>query len=412
MSPTRRNLLLGLGAGAVGLAGLRILGPRALRVGPVRRLAELSAEARALVATALAGVALERVVDLHVHVAGLGGAGSGCWVNPRLSSPWRPLERLRFELYLGAAGVEEDEGADARYVARLAELVAAAPPGPRLLLFAFDLFVDEDGLEDRARSMFHVPDEYVCRLARADARFLAAASVHPFRPDALERLARARELGAVAVKWLPNVMGIDPLAPRCRPFYQALRALDLPLLVHTGEEKAVWVEGGQELGNPLRLRAALEEGVTVVALHAASLGSARDLDRAGEPRTASFALFERLLAEVGPGGTLYGEISALAQINREAAVLSALLEGRVPHARLLNGSDYPLVAIDPLTSLGRLARAGLLDPAERPALRELFLANPLLFDLVLKRRLRREGAEGRAAFAPEVFETARLFDKL
>ena len=38
--------------------------------------------------------------------------------------------------------------------------------------------------------------------------FAAAASVHPYRPDAVEALERAVEGGAVAVKWLTNGMGM------------------------------------------------------------------------------------------------------------------------------------------------------------------------------------------------------------
>jgi len=419
---TRRRVLGGLGAAGLGLVGLRYLVPRFLRPGPVRALADLAPETRALVDTALAGLDLAQVIDLHVHVAGLGGGGSGCWVNPRMRSHLRVLERVRFELYLGAGGVAEDERADEAYVERLVAQLDAGPPGLRLLLLAFDVCVRADGSEDLEASMFRVPDEHVCALARRDPRFLACASVHPYRKDALERLARARAAGAVAVKWLPNAMGIDPAEPRCAPFYAKLVELGLPLLVHTGEEKAVWVEGAQELGNPLRLRAPLAAGVTVVALHCASLGAARDLDGGGE-RTgfelSGFQLFRRLLDEHGASGRLFGEVSCTTQVNRAPEVLRALLL-EVPSARLLNGSDYPLVAIDPLTSLGRLVREGFLAHEERPALRELFEANPLLFDLVLKRRLgaaRTPGNESKPGpepvrFAPEVFETARLFAKL
>jgi mannonate dehydratase len=392
--------------------GLRWGLPRYLRVGPVRALSELAPATRALVARALEGLELARVVDLHVHVAGFGGGGSGCWVNPRLQSALHPLERLRFELYLGACGVHEDERADAEYVARLQAQLDAAPPGLRLLLLAFDVRVRADGSEDLDGSMFRVPDEHVLALARADPRFLACASVHPYRADALARLARAKAGGAVAVKWLPNAMGIDPAAPRCAPFYAKLAELGLPLLVHTGEEKAVWVEGAQELGNPLRLRAALAAGVTVVALHCASLGRARDLDDPLGVERSGFELFQRLWAEQGPGGRLLGELSALTQVNREPALLRTLLDWRAGHARLLNGSDYPLVAIDPLIDLARLARAELLADDEVPALRELSRANPLLFELVLKRRLRLAGGGGERRFAAEVFESARLFDTL
>lgn len=409
-APSRRTLLGLLGAGGLGVLGLRCFLPRHWRARPVRPISALSPEARALVEAAFAGLRRERLVDLHVHVAGLGGGGSGCWVNPRMLSHAHPVDRLRFELYLGAAGAAEDERADAQYVARLSELQAAANPQGKLLLLAFDAFVREDGREDLDASMLKVPDEYVLGLARAHPAFLACASVHPYRPDALERLDAARAGGAVAVKWLPNAMGIDPASPRCRHFYERLVELGLPLLVHTGEERAVWVEGTQELGNPLRLRAPLRTGVTVVALHCASLGEARDLDRSDGSARPAFELFLRLCSEREGEGRLFGEVSCVAQVNRDGEVLRELLARAELHPRLLNGSDYPLVAIDPLTSLALLERRGLLEPAERAPLREVFTANPLLFDLVLKRRLRLERPERR--FAPEVFESARLFDRV
>jgi mannonate dehydratase len=415
--PSRRALLALGGGGVAGLLALRLGAPWYLRPGPVRPVSALSDAAQALVHAALAGLDPARVVDVHVHVAGFGADGSGCWVNPRLASHLAPIERLRFELYLAGAGVREDERADAEYVARLRELQAGGIPG-RLLLYAFDVRVDAHGNEDLEHSMFRVPDAHVLRLAREHGGaggFLACASVHPYRADALARLERARDGGAVAVKWLPSAMGIDPADPICAAYYATLVELGLPLLVHTGEERAVWAEDAQELGNPLLLRRALEAGVTVVALHCASLGSARDLDRADGAPADAFGLFLRLLAEHGAhgtGGRLFGELGALTQINRDPDVLRTLLARTDLHPRLVNGSDYPLVAIDPLTSLGRLARAGLLDPDERPALREVFAANPLLFDLVLKRRLRVTDTATARRFGPEVFESARLFDKL
>jgi hypothetical protein len=38
-------------------------------------------------------------------------------------------------------------------------------------------------------------------------------------------------------------MGIDLANPKCGPFYDALVRLDLPLLVHMGEEQAVPARG-------------------------------------------------------------------------------------------------------------------------------------------------------------------------
>jgi len=410
--PSRRTLLGGLALGGGALVAARCALPGWLAARPVRGVEQLSAAARSLVARALAGLALTRVVDLHVHLAGLGDGGTGCWVNPRFRSQLHPVERLRFELYLAAGGAREDGAADAHYVERLLALVHASGRPLRLLLYAFDVRVRPDGEEDLEHSMFRVPDAYVLALAQAHPEFLACASVHPYRRDALARLEAAAAGGAVAVKWLPPAMGIDPAEPRLEAYYAKLAELGLVLLVHTGEERAVWSEDAGALANPLLLRAPLAAGVKVVALHCASLGSLPDLDDPARPPVPGFELFLRLLAEAGPSGRLFGELSALTQVNRDPALLATLLARPELHGRLLNGSDYPLVAIDPLTSLGRFVRAGLLAPEERAPLREVFEANPLLFDLVLKRCLRVAGPGGPLRFAPGVFETARLFDKL
>ena len=79
------------------------------------------------------------------------------------------------------------------------------------------------------------------------------------------------------------------------------------------------------------------------------------------------------------------------------------------HPRLVNGSDYPLPAIDLLISTRLLVHRGFVAPEERAPLEEIFEANALLYDLVLKRRLRAADGGGEASFAPVLFESARLF---
>ena len=74
--------------------------------------------------------------------------------------------------------------------------------------------------------------------------------------------------------------------------------------------------------------------------------------------------------------------------------------------RLLNGSDYPLPGIMPLYSPRQLADGGLLDTADVAPLGALRGHNALLFDFVLKRRLRAGGRRLAAA----VFETRRFFE--
>jgi mannonate dehydratase len=392
----RRVVLGGLGLGLLGTAA--VLGWRRL-VHPPRRGGPLPAGARALVEESLQGLDPARLIDAHVHVVGLGTGGSGCWVHPAMRSPLHPLRHARFLFYMGAAGITREDDADQVYVERLRGWVAGA--GGRAVLLAFDQVYREDGQADRQASEFHTPDAWVLQLvARHPDLFLPGISVHPYRPDALDALEAGAAAGAVLMKWLPNAQRMDPASPRCDPFYRRLAELRLPLLVHAGEEQAVESGQAQRLGNPLRLRRALDQGVTVWVAHCATLGDAEDLDAPGHPPRPAFHLFLRLMREERYRDRLFGEISAVTQRNRTRWLPELLAAGDI-HDRLVNGSDHPLPAIDPLISLGRLERLGLLDPRDRSGLGEIFEHNPLLFDRVLKRRLRHRGrAFPDAAFMP------------
>jgi mannonate dehydratase len=306
------------------------------------------------------------------------------------------------------AGCVNPQAVDRSYVERLLGLVEAFPSGARCLLLAFDYHHDADGHAVPARSSFHVPDQYAAAVAqRFPHRFEWAASIHPYRRDAVDALAAARSRGARAVKWLPNSMGIDPASPRCDAFYAALARAGMPLLTHAGHEGTVDSWGsGQDLGNPLRLRRALDQGVRVIVAHCASFGNGVDLDAGPNgPRVGNFALFARLMEDPRYARLLHGDISALVQRNRAPVALAALLTRDDWHGRLLWGSDYPLTGVMPLINVHGLADRGLLDPREVPVIVEIRRHNPILFDFVLKRRL----AAGGRRFASGVFETREYF---
>jgi mannonate dehydratase len=402
---TRRRLLF-LAGGAALYSGLRYGHARLAR--PAEPDGPLSAAARELIRTAWEGLKPERVLDAHVHVVGLGTGGSGCTVGARMQSPLHPADLFQFTIYLKAAGISDLARADEQYVERLEALVRAQTPHGRLLLLAFDKAHDEAGRPLDDATAFHTPNAYVTALAkRAPDCFVPCASVHPYRPDAVEALEEAVEAGAVAVKWLPNAMNIDPSSPRCDAFYDALVRLRVPLLTHAGEERAVHAEEAQRLGNPLHLRRPLARGVTVVVAHCASLGQNPDLDApAPHPWVDNFELFRRLMEEPQWNGKLFGEVSALPQFNRLGKPLDTVLSDEALQARCINGSDYPLPAINALMQTRALVDAGYLTEAERAALNEIDRHDPLLFDFVLKRTLKKGGkrlADAVFMVRPEVF---------
>ncbi|HET9711125.1 MAG TPA: amidohydrolase family protein, partial [Pyrinomonadaceae bacterium] len=324
----------------------------------------------------------------HVHVAGLGVGGTNTFVNRKMRTWRHPFHRLKFKVYMSSAGAVDEDKADTQVVDRLVRLVGHIRGHGKHRLLAFDKHYRRDGSVNLEKTEFYVPNEYVFELTqRHPELFIPNISVNPYRPDAITELERWARRGARVVKWLPNAMGIDPSDPKCDPFYQKMKELDLILLSHGGEEKAVEAEEDQKLGNPLLLRRALDHGVKVIVAHCAGLGTNEDLDSKDREQRDNFDLFLRLMDEKRYEGLVFGEISAMTQFNRSEK-LQTILEREDLHERIVNGSDYPLPAVNILIRTRPLVKQGYLTTSEGKSLKEIYDYNPLLFDFVLKRSLK------------------------
>jgi len=360
-----------------------------------------SGAARKLIEEAYQAIDPTRLVDFHVHVIAIGSSVKEAFVHPKMRSGVN-LERLKFLIYASAADIKNFDHADDEYVARLVRLCQSAKRRGKYRILAFDKHHRPDGSVDLAKTNFYVPNRYVAELAQRHADiFLPVISVHPYRPDALSELEMWADAGVRYVKWLPNAMGIDPASAAVEPFYRKMKQRNMILLSHAGEEQAVEAAEDQRLGNPLRLRRPLDLGVRVVVAHAASLGSCDDLDSGAAKKTDCFALFLRLMDEPKYRGLVFGEISAMLQFNRMPVPFSTLLKRQDLHPRLVNGSDYPLPAINALIHTRSLANHGFISAEERRALNEIYDYNPLLFDFVLKRTVRHPATKQK--LAPSVF---------
>jgi uncharacterized protein len=183
-------------------------------------------------------------------------------------------------------------------------------------------------------------------------------------------------------------MGIDPSSERIVPFYERMRELHMVLLSHTGDEHALEVSGGQQLGNPLLLRRPLDLGLTVVALHCGATGDGEDLESPGRERVSNFDLFLRLLEDPRYDGRLFGETSTLTISRFLGRPLRVLLGRPDLHRRLVHGSDYPIPGINAAIRPSRLAKEGFIAKEEVAPLDEIYARNPLLFDFVVQRTVR------------------------
>ena len=404
---TRRRFFAATGVAALGFAGWRFWPDQGFSNDCASVELPPKLAQHALMTRIWQGIDPKRLWDCHVHLLGRGDNDSGAWINPRMDSLLHPFERLQKAFYLNAACVQDEPGMDAAFVQRLLLQHQAFARGSKLMLLAFDWHHDTHGQRVEERSPFHTPNEYAQRVARAyPDHFEWIASVHPYREDAVSALETAARGGARALKWLPAAQGMDPADARCDRFYETLARLKLPLLTHAGQELAV--DGGemQDYGNPLRLRRALDRGVRVIVAHCASLGDGIDLDRGPDgPPVSNFKLFTRLMQEPRYDKLLYGELAAVGQRLRAGDMLRTLITRREWHARLVNGSDYPLPGVMPIYSPRDLAADGFLKEAEAAFLSELRLYNPLLFDLALKRLIAVDGQ----GFDTVVFASRRVF---
>lgn len=369
----------------------------------------ISPAAQALIDSAFDGIEAGRLKDYHVHVIGLNQELTGSWVDPGLLSWWGLHSKIKGDVFIHSSGVTNLTRFDEQYVDRLVSLVKAMPVRGKYQLLALDYYHTPDGERSIQRSELFVDNDYVQRLtAQHPESFTAAVSIHPYRKDAVRELEYWANRGVHFVKWLPNSQGIRADDPQIDEYYATLVKNRMVLLTHVGLELAVSsTHQDQTLGNPLRFARALDMGVKIIMAHAASAGQGVDY-ATGEPED-NFRLFMRLMRQPQYKSNLFGDISAVTQSNRLPGPLTQLLEQSDIHDRLVNGSDYPLPAINIVISTRLLAYHGFITEIERDLLNEIYRVNPLLFDFVTKRTLRHPLHGNR--FPPRVFmENPRLED--
>ena len=342
------------------------------------------------------------MIDYHTHIIGLGTGCEDCFVHPDFYDFFSPLQRFQFQIYMSASGIKNPKKVDEEYLERLVSLVRETGKPMRSAILAFDKHYNLDGSENLKETQFYVPNSYVYELSQKYPDiFIPVISVHPYRLDAIEELERWANIGVRIVKWLPNAMGIDPSHPKALSFYKKMQESDMILLTHAGYEQAVNAEEDQRLGNPLLFRQALNHKVKVIMAHCASLGTCADLDTPDKQDIPCFDLFLRMMDDRKYEGLLYGDISAMLQYNRLPTPIKKILDRPDLHSRLVNGTDYPLVAINSLIRTSELEREGFITEEEKELINEIYDYNPLLFEFVLKRTIRLPGTKKQ--LSPDLF---------
>ena len=207
-------------------------------------------------------------IDCHVHMVGNGVNGSGCRIFLR-----KALRKLMARFMVRELGfpVSILEGnLEEAYLNRVVEWTRSSSLTHTVLL-AQDWVRDASGNPIELESALYVPNRVVLDIAQQHSCILAACSIHPARPDALDELQMCHERGAVMMKCLPLHHRIDPREKRFEPFWRKMAELRMPLLAHTGGELSL-PNNAPELADPRILIPVLEQGVTVIAAHAGTSG--------------------------------------------------------------------------------------------------------------------------------------------
>jgi len=282
--------------------------------------------------------ATKTLIDCHVHLAALPDGDNGCYISPKtLKSPL-----FRFLLWKHGLSPDKPREANQKYLTDLLTELKASHHVQKAVLLGMDGVYDQNGRLNQAHTDFLIGNDYVLKTAQAHPdEFLAGVSINPQRRDAIDELHRCADAGAVLVKVLPNAKQFDPSNPKYKPFYRALAERKLPFLSHVGYEFSL-IGKDQSMGEPDRLRLALDEGATVIAAHACSYG---------------LIFYEKFLPTlhdlVARYPHFYADISALTLPNRMRMLLHLRKYPEV-HERLLFGTDYPL-SVFHVAAWGRVA---------------------------------------------------------
>ena len=163
-------------------------------------------------------------------------------------------------------------------------------------------------------------------------------SVNPNRKDALNLIEKYHKMGFKGGKLLHSYWETDLNDKRYEPYFRLLSELELPLVIHVGDENSLAsnkaLESIEQLKSPLNL------GCRIVCAHmgASSDGAFTVLSRDPEKFGANYFTLLGWLREFDG---LYADVSALLCINK-ARILPHLKTQTKIHDKILFGTDFPV----------------------------------------------------------------------
>lgn len=275
------------------------------------------------------------IIDIHVHFGAPKNNKNECFWSKKFEQ-----QPAYWFMKITSGSLFKKLTYDSVY-SQLMKAISKAEDVDKVVLLAMDRVYNEDGEPCNEETHLYVPNSFVIDLAKNNEKILTGASVHPYRTDWQKELEYCWKAGAKLIKWIPSSQQIDPANNKCIPFYEKLIEYELPLLVHSGPEYAIPTSNGEyeKKNNPKYLRKALDMGVKIIIAHCAlPFWGEADKDYLDD-MDDFFKLFEELKNK---NWKLYADMSALTTPLRSQYIPK--VKEKIPHDRLLFGSDYPIPA--------------------------------------------------------------------
>lgn len=275
-----------------------------------------------------------KTVDIHTHL-----------LNPNVRFQ-RIFDRIAVRFFARGLGMDPRRLLAHPYECYVESMAAAVRQSryvSQTCLFGVDARLDHRGRLLHSDPTVCTDSSEVIQVARRHPDvFIPFCSVNPRRPDAVELLERYASEGCRGAKFLQNYWHLDTNDTRYIPYYETLKRLQLPLIIHLGSEYSISAKREYEGIDMLQLPLAC--GVTVIAAHMA-LGQLqhfplpwRNLSR--QPAYLD-ADYHRLLEKLVRHDNLYADIAAILAPLR-ARGLEHLSRQTQIHHKLLFATDYPV----------------------------------------------------------------------
>lgn len=275
-----------------------------------------------------------KTIDIHTHL-----------MNPEVSFD-RLFDKITIRFFAKSLGVDPVQlmaNPYETYVDSMATAIRESNHIEKACLFGVDARLDKQGKEiDRDKTVCAMNDDVLAVADKYPDQFIPFFSINPLRPDALELVDKYIEKGCKGAKFLQNYWGVDLNDERFIPYYEKLKANNIPLIVHIGSEYSIHSFAQYERIQMLNLP--LATGVTTIAAHM-GLGRIKHKLRFWRNLSKNPGHFDedyfQLLDMLRQHQNLYADISAILAPLR-ARALRHLSEQTDVHNKILFGTDYPV----------------------------------------------------------------------